>query len=150
MIPVLLVEDDDGDVEITRRAFAKGKIANPLYVVGDGEEAIEYLRHEGRYAGAPSSAPRPGIILLDLNLPRLSGREVLKVIKSDPALRNIPVVVLTTSSQEADVYHCYESGANTFITKPVDFDKFLHAVILIGEYWLYLARISENGAGAVA
>ena len=139
LVPVLLVEDDEDDVAITRRAFKKGRIANPLYVTRDGEEAIEFLRRQGRYENA--DLPQPGLILLDLNMPRLDGREVLKIIKSDPDLKAIPVVVLTTSSEEADVLHCYEDGANTYITKPVDFSNFLSAVVTLGEYWLCLAQI---------
>ncbi len=143
MVGVLLVEDDPEDVQITRRAFKKGKIANPLYVVRDGEEAMEFLHHKGRYADA-SKAPRPGLILLDLNLPRLDGREVLNLIKTDPDLRRIPVVVLTTSSEEADVFGCYDKGANTYITKPVEFQSFLQAVITIGQYWLCIAEIPNR------
>ncbi len=137
---VLLVEDDSEDIEIARRAFQKGRIANPLYAVRDGEEAMEFLHHRGRYADA-AEAPRPGLILLDLNLPGLDGRDVLKLIKDDPDLHRIPVVVLTTSSEKADVVGCYDKGANTYITKPVEFGKFLQAVITIGQYWLGIAVI---------
>ena len=144
-VPVLLVEDDLEDIEITRRAFKKGKIGNPLYVVRDGEEAMEFLQHTGRYAGA-ADVPRPGLILLDLNLPRVDGREVLKLIRHDLNLHRIPVVVLTTSSEEADVFGCYDKGANTYICKPVEFDKFLDAVITIGQYWLCIAQIPGAGA----
>lgn len=143
MVDVLLVEDDLEDIEITRRAFKKGRIANPLYVVRDGEEAMEFLQHTGRYADA-AKAPRPGLILLDLNLPRLDGREVLKLIKGDDNLRRIPVVVLTISSEEADVLACYDRGANTYIVKPVEFDNFLDAVITIGQYWLCIAEIPDD------
>jgi len=139
-ISVLLVEDDEDDIRLTQRAFTKGKILNKLYVVGNGEEAMEFLEHRGRYAD-PQQAPEPGIILLDLNMPRMSGREVLKKIKADEKLRHIPVVILTTSNQEKDVCDCYEQGANTFITKPVEFGKFLKAVVALGEYWLDIARL---------
>ena len=144
LVPVLLVEDDPEDVWITRRAFRKGRIANPLYVVRDGEEAMEFLRHTGRYANGDGEAPRPGLVLLDLKLPRLDGREVLKLIRQDLNLHNIPVVVLTTSSDEAEVLDCYKNGANTYVTKPVEFDRFLKAVITIGQYWLCIAEIPEN------
>ena len=144
LVNILLVEDDPDDIEIARRAFERGKIANPLYVVRDGEEALEFLQHSGRYAD-PDDAPRPGLILLDLNLPRLDGREVLKHIKADASLRRIPVVVLTTSSEEADVLGCYDRGANTYITKPVEYDNFLEAVITIGRYWLAIAEIPDDG-----
>lgn len=144
LVPVLLVEDDPDDVEITRRAFAKGKIANPLHVVRDGEEAMEFLKHTGRYKQA-DCAPRPGLILLDLNLPRLDGRQVLRLVKEDTELRRIPIVVLTTSDEEADVLECYDSGANSYMTKPVDFKKFIEAVVTIGKYWLYFAEIPGEG-----
>ena len=144
LVNILLVEDDPDDIEIARRAFERGKIANPLYVVRDGEEALEFLQHSGRYAD-PDDAPRPGLILLDLNLPRLDGREVLKHIKADASLRRISVVVLTTSSEEADVLGCYDRGANTYITKPVEYDNFLEAVITIGRYWLAIAEIPDDG-----
>ena len=144
LVPVLLVEDDPEDVEITQRAFEKARIANPIYVVRDGQEAMEFLRHTGRYADAGQDAPKPGLILLDLNLPRLDGREVLKLIKEDADLHRIPIVVLTTSSEEADVLSCYDNGANTYISKPVEFDNFLQAVVTIGQYWLCLAEIPDD------
>ena len=144
LVPVLLVEDDPEDVEITQRAFEKARITNPLYVVRDGQEAMEFLRHTGRYADAGQDAPKPGLILLDLNLPRLDGREVLKLIKEDADLHRIPIVVLTTSSEEADVLSCYDNGANTYISKPVEFDNFLQAVVTIGQYWLCLAEIPDD------
>ena len=146
LLPVLLAEDDPDDVQITRRAFKKARIANPLYVVRDGEEAMEFLRQTGRYDENGMDAPRPGVILLDLNMPRLDGRDVLERVKSDDELQKIPVVVLTTSSEEADVLGCYERGANTYITKPVQFDKFLDAVVTIGDYWLCMAELpAERG-----
>ena len=143
IVPVLLVEDDLEDIEIAERAFKKGRIANPFYTVRDGEEAMEFLRQEGRYSD-PVDAPRPGLILLDLNLPRLDGREVLRLIKTDPDLHRIPVVVLTTSGEEADVLGCYDDGANSYVTKPVEFEKFLQAVVTIGEYWLCIAVIPHT------
>lgn len=143
MVPLLLVEDDSEDIDITQRAFKRGKIGNPLYVVRDGEEAMEFLQHTGRYRDE-DEAPQPGLILLDLNLPRLDGREVLRRIKSNPDLRRIPVVVLTMSSEEADVLGCYDLGANTYIVKPVSFDSFLQAVITIGQYWLVIAELPDH------
>ncbi len=143
--PILLVEDDPEDVEITRRAFERGRVLNALHVVHDGEEALAFLRRQGPHARAP--APRPGLILLDLNLPRLDGREVLRTLKADAELKRIPVVVLTTSADEADVLGCYELGANTYITKPVQYGKFLEAVVTIGRYWLCVAEIPRNGEG---
>ncbi len=140
IVPILLVEDDEDDIEITARAIKRAKIINPFYVVRDGEEAWEFLKHTGSYTD-PDKAPRPGLILLDLNMPGLDGREILERIKKDPELHNIPVVVLTTSSEEADVLGCYQKGANTYIIKPVEFDGFIHAVLTIGEYWLSIAKI---------
>ena len=145
MRPVLLVEDDDDDVAIARRAFEKGRIGNPLYVVGDGEEALEYLRQTGRYSD-PGAAPRPSLILLDLNMPRVDGREVLRIIKRDEDLRLIPVVVLTTSSDARDVLSCYRAGANTYVTKPLDFEEFLGAVMTIVRYWLHFAQLPDWSA----
>lgn len=138
--PVLLVEDDPEDVYIAQRAFKEGKLANPLHVVRTGEEALDYLRQTGKYA-QQTEAAKPGLILLDLNLPTMNGHEVLEEIKSDPDLRRIPVVVLTTSAEEADVLGCYDEGANTYIVKPVDFENFLKAVVTIGHYWLGFAEL---------
>ena len=146
LVPVLLVEDDPDDVEIAKRAFTKGRIANPLFVVRDGEEAMEFLCHTGRYARA-ETAPRPGLILLDLNLPRLDGRQVLRLIKEDPKLKRIPTVILTISDEEADIFDCYDHGANTYMTKPIEFDRFIQAVVAIGTYWLCFAEIPANGGG---
>ncbi|KPK65901.1 MAG: hypothetical protein AMK73_01575 [Planctomycetes bacterium SM23_32] len=142
MLPVLLVEDDAEDIYIAQRAFEQGKIANPLHVVRSGEEALEFLQRTGCYVGA-AEAPRPGLILLDLNLPGMRGHEVLERIKQDPQLRRIPVVVLTTSGEEADVCVCYDRGANTYIVKPVAFDKFLEAVKTVGRYWLVVAKLPD-------
>ena len=142
-IPVLLVEDDEDDIRLTQRAFVKGKILNKLYVVRDGEEAMEFLEHRGRYADQ-ASAPPPGVILLDLNMPLMSGREVLKRIKSNESLRHVPVIILTTSDQEEDIWDCYEHGANTFITKPVQFSNFLEAIVTLGRYWLSIAKLPDK------
>lgn len=147
-IPVLLVEDDDDDVRLTQRAFVKGKILNKLYVVRDGEEAMEFLEHRGRYTDRVS-APLPGVILLDLNMPLMNGREVLRRIKSNESLRHVPVIILTTSDQEEDIWDCYEHGANTFITKPVRFSNFLEAVVTLGKYWLCVAELAESKEVAV-
>ena len=141
---VLLVEDDAEDVEITQRAFHKGSIPNPLHVVRSGEAALEFLHHKGCYTES-KEAPRPVLVILDLHLPGLDGCEVLKQIKGDPGLRRIPVVVLTTSSEEADILRCYDVGANTYITKPLEFDQFLEAVLTIGKYWLLVAQVPEDG-----
>jgi len=142
-VVILLVEDDEDDIRLTERAFKKGRLLNRLCVVRDGEEAMEFLEHRGRYADA-EQAPEPGIILLDLNMPRMGGREVLRKIKESPCLRHIPVVVLTTSDQKNDVQECYENGANSFITKPVEFNNFLEAVVTLSKYWLDIAKLPEH------
>lgn len=144
MAGVLLVEDDAEDVEMTERAFRKVRIRNPLHVVRSGEAALQFLRHTGCYADV-NEAPRPALVVLDLHLPGLDGCEVLRQIKGDPRLRRIPVVVLTTSSDEADVARCYDGGANTYITKPLEFDRFLEAVLTLGKYWFLVAQIAEDG-----
>jgi CheY-like chemotaxis protein len=141
---VLLVEDDPGDELITREAFEENKVRNVLHVVRDGEEALDFLYRRGRYAGAP----RPGLILLDLNLPRFDGREVLAQIKSDPELMAIPVVVLTTSEAEEDIMRSYQLHANAYVTKPVDFDQFLSVVRQIDDFFVSLVRLPPGRAGA--
>lgn len=131
LIHILLVEDSPTDVLMTREALDDYKVRNPLHVVEDGVAAMEYLRRQGKYR----DAPRPGLIILDLNLPRKSGREVLEELKSDAALRTIPVVVLTTSKSEEDVARTYGLHANCYITKPVDFSKFAEVVRSINDFW---------------
>ncbi|MFD9737917.1 response regulator [Umezawaea sp. NPDC059074] len=131
-IDVLLVEDDAGDALITEEAFEHHKVFNRLHVVRDGVRALAFLRHEGEYA----DAPRPGLILLDLSLPRLDGHEVLAAIKQDADLRRIPVVVLTTSEAEEDVLRSYQLHANAYVTKPVDFDAFVGAIRQIDDFFI--------------
>lgn len=137
MIQILLVEDDPGDVLITREAFAENKVRNELSVVSDGETALAFLRREGAFAGAP----RPDLILLDLNLPRKSGHEVLAEIKSDETLQRIPVVVLTTSEAEEDILRSYDMHANAYVTKPVDFNRFLTVVRQIDDFFVTVVRL---------
>jgi CheY-like chemotaxis protein len=137
VIDVLLVEDDPGDVLMTREAFEDNKVANRLSVVSDGVSALEFLRKEGEYAQAPT----PDLILLDLNLPRMDGREVLQALKSDDDLRRIPVVVLTTSEAEEDVLRSYSLHANAYVTKPVDFDRFIDVVRQIDEFFVSVVRL---------
>jgi CheY-like chemotaxis protein len=137
VIEVLLVEDDPGDVVMTREAFADYKIHNRLHVVSNGVDAMSFLRREGEYADAPV----PDLILLDLNLPRMDGREVLGAIKEDPRLRTIPVVVLTTSDLEADVTKSYSLHANAYVTKPVDFERFVDVVRQIDEFFVSVVRL---------
>jgi chemotaxis family two-component system response regulator Rcp1 len=131
-IELLLVEDNPGDVRLTQEALREGKVCNHLHVAADGVEALAYLRREGQYA----NARQPDLILLDLNLPKKSGREVLAEIKADPDLRRIPVVILTVSKAEEDVLKSYNLHANCYITKPVDLDQFLGVVKSIEDFWL--------------
>ncbi len=138
VIDVLLVEDDPGDVLMTREAFEHNKLRNRLSVVADGVSAMEFLRKEGEHADAP---PTPDLILLDLNLPRMDGREVLQALKADDALRTIPVVVLTTSEAEEDVVRSYSLHANAYVTKPVDFDQFIDVVRQIDEFFVEVVRL---------
>ncbi len=140
VIDILLVEDSPGDVRLTREALKEGRVANRLHVVGDGEEALAFLRREGTFGDVPS----PGLILLDLNLPRLDGREVLRIMKSDPELRRIPVVVLTTSTSDSDVHQVYDLAGNCYIAKPVDFDRFLEVIRSIEDFWLTVVRLPSR------
>jgi chemotaxis family two-component system response regulator Rcp1 len=136
-IEVLLVEDSPGDVRLTREAFKDAKVHINLHVASDGAEAMEYLGREGKYA----NAPRPDLILLDLNLPKKDGREVLAELKESPALKCIPVVILTTSASETDIQGSYQHHANCYITKPVDLDGFLKVVKSIDSFWLSVVRL---------
>ena len=133
-VDVLLVEDDEGDVLMTREAFEFHKIRNPLHVVTDGEQALQFMRRIGPFAGAP----RPGLILLDVNLPRVSGLEVLAELKQDPELCVIPVVMLTTSQADEDILRSYKLHANAFVTKPVDFEQFIDVIRQIDNFFLSL------------
>jgi two-component system response regulator len=139
-IEILLVEDNPGDADLTREAFATGKIANVLHVVSDGMDAMAFLRRQGKYAGVP----RPDLMLLDLNLPRKDGREVLAEIKADQDLKRIPVVILTTSKDEADVLKSYNLHANCFISKPIDFSEFIRAVRSIEDFWLTIVSLPDE------
>ncbi|MFJ2645249.1 response regulator [Streptomyces sp. NPDC087420] len=136
-IAVLLVEDDPGDELMTREAFEDNKIRNALHVVRDGEEALDFLYRRGAYV----DAPRPDLVLLDLNLPKYDGRQVLEQIKTDPELALIPVVVLTTSSAEEDILRSYKLHANAYVTKPVDIDQFIAAVRQIDQFFVSVVRL---------
>ena len=136
-IEVLLIEDDPGDVLMTREAFDEHKLRNRLSVVSDGDEALAYLRNEGMFR----DAPRPDLILLDLNLPRRDGREVLSVVKADPDLCRIPVVVLTTSQADEDILRSYQLHANAYVTKPVDFDRFVNVVKQIDDFFVSVVKL---------
>ena len=140
VIDILLVEDDPGDVMMTREALADNKVTNRLAVVSDGEAAMRYLRREGEY----DQATPPDLVLLDLNLPRMDGREVLAAMKSDDELRLIPVVVLTTSDAEEDVLRSYSLHANAYVTKPVDFDRFIELVRKIDDFFVSVVRLPAH------
>jgi CheY-like chemotaxis protein len=141
-IVILLADDDADDRMLAQDALAESRLANELRSVQDGEELLEYLQRRGRYAGA--DAPRPGLILLDLNMPRKDGREALREIKADPALRQIPVVVLTTSKAEEDVYRAYDLGVSSFITKPVTFDGLVAVMKTLGKYWFEIVNLPAD------
>ncbi len=136
-LEVLLVEDDEDDVMLTREALKDSKVIVSMAVASDGDEALKRLRREPPF----ENAILPELILLDLNLPRVSGREVLKVLKGDPVLKKIPVVVLTTSAADADIVKCYDLGANCYITKPVDFEQFQRIIKVIDEFWLTIVKL---------
>ena len=136
-VEILLVEDNPGDVRLTQEAFNEGRLRNNLSVVGDGVEAMAFLRQEGEHV----MSPRPDIILLDLNLPKKDGREVLAELKQDPQLRRIPVVVLTTSRAEQDILNAYDLHANCYVTKPVGLDEFISVVKEIEDFWLMLVKL---------
>ena len=135
-IEILLVEDNPDDIDLTVEAFKEGKVRNHLSVAEDGEEALAFLRRTGRF----TTAPCPDLILLDLNLPRISGSEVLAEVKRDPKLKRIPVIILTTSSHEKDILQCYELNANCYITKPMALGKFLAVIRALDEFWLTIVR----------
>ena len=142
-VEVLLVEDNPGDVRLTREALKDGKVSNNLSVVQDGVEAMRFLRREGPYA----DAPRPDVVLLDLNLPKKDGRQVLQEIKSDEALRMIPVVILTSSEAERDISGAYALQANCYITKPVDLDQFITVVRSIEDFWFSIVKLPPEPLG---
>ena len=146
VIEILLVEDSVGDVELTREALKEAKVTNRLHVVHDGVEAMSFLRHQGRYG----EAPRPDLILLDLNMPRMDGRKVLTAIKDDPELKTIPVVILTTSSDEADVMRSYSTHANCYLVKPVDVNRFFEQIRSLEGFWLAVVKLPPAPARSIA
>ena len=139
-VEVLLAEDNPGDVMLTKKALEQGKLANNLHVATDGVEALQFLRQEGEY----SDEPRPDLVLLDLNMPRKDGQDVLKELKDDPDLRRIPVVVLTSSESEEDIAKSYELNANAYLTKPVDFDGFIEIVNRMENFWFKVVKLPES------
>lgn len=142
-ITILLADDDEEDRMLTSEALAESRVANDLRFVTDGEELLDYLYNRGKYA-AGESAPSPGLILLDLNMPRKDGREALREIKADPNLRRIPIIVLTTSKAEEDIYRTYDLGANSFITKPVHFHALVNVMKEIGRYWIEIVELPDG------
>jgi CheY-like chemotaxis protein len=139
-ITILMADDDEEDCMLVQEALAEARLANDLRFVHDGEELLAYLRREGRYSD-PAISPRPGLILLDLNMPRVDGREALERIKGDPCLHRIPVVVLTTSKAEEDIYRSYDLGVNSYITKPVTFDGLVDAMQVLKRYWFEIVEL---------
>jgi CheY-like chemotaxis protein len=139
-IVILLVDDDEEDRMLACDALAESRLSNDIYCATDGEDLMDYLHRRGKYT-PPAEAPRPGLILLDLNMPKKDGREALREIKSDPELRHIPVVVLTTSKAEEDIYRSYESGASSFISKPVTFDGLVELMKGLGRYWFEIVDL---------
>ena len=141
---ILIVEDSEDDYDATVRALTKGtNLRNPIRHCEDGQECLDYLYHRGRYA-EQETAPRPGIILLDLNLPGIDGRKVLSEVKSDPELRAIPVVIMTNSEDDRDINRCYQTGANTYVPKPVDWEGFFQAMTRLKEYWFEIAILPKT------
>jgi two-component system, response regulator len=143
-VEILLVEDDAADAEMTLRALRRNNLANKVHWVKDGEQALEYVAGSGSYAGRDPALPK--LVMLDLKMPKVDGIEVLRALKSDPATRAIPVVVMTSSSEEKDVVASYQLGVNSYIVKPVQFDAFLEIVAKIGLYWVLTNRVPNEGA----
>ncbi len=145
-ITILMADDDADDRQMTKEAFLESRLGNDLRFVEDGVELLDYLNRRGKYA-PPAEAPRPGLILLDLNMPKMDGREALKAIKADPELRRIRVVVMTTSKAEEDVMRTYDLSAASYITKPVTFTQLSEVIRALGKYWLEIVELPDNGNG---
>jgi chemotaxis family two-component system response regulator Rcp1 len=141
-IDILLVEDNEGDVHLTREALKRAKVRNQVHTTSDGVEAMQFLRREGEF----KDAPRPDLVLLDLNLPNMDGREVLAAMKSDASLRTIPIVVVTSSAAEQDIVKTYDLNANAYVTKPVDLQQFLHVIGALGDFWLEIVKLPPKSA----
>lgn len=144
IIRILLVEDNPDDIEITQKALKEAKVINKLWVVRDGQEALDFLQHKGNYQD-PTASPKPGLILLDINLPKVNGLEVLRIVKNDPELKRIPVVILTVSKRDEDIVRSYNDGCNSFIQKPVNFENFVEVIRQVSLYWGLLNISSPNG-----
>ncbi len=145
-ITILLCDDDEDDRMLTMQALEAAHVSNAINTVEDGEQLLDYLYQRGEYAGENGTAPRPGLILLDLNMPKMDGREALKIIKGDPTLREIPVVILTTSRADQDILRSYELGVNSFISKPVTFSGLVEAMNVLGKYWLEIVELPPRPA----
>ncbi|MFC4426003.1 response regulator [Deinococcus navajonensis] len=143
-ITILMADDDEDDRMFAEDALEESRVLNNFRCVQDGEELMDYLKRRGKYA-APGAAPRPGLILLDLNMPRKDGREALAEIKSDPTLRSIPVIVLTTSSAQEDIIRSYDLGVNSFVTKPVTFSALVEVMRHLGRYWIEIVQLPDHG-----
>jgi CheY-like chemotaxis protein len=146
-VTILMADDDADDRQMTKEAFEESRLSNDLRFVEDGVELLDYLYRRGKYS-EPARSPRPGLILLDLNMPKKDGREALEEIKSDPNLQNIPVVVLTTSKEEEDIHRSYQLHANSYVTKPVTFESLVKVIRSIGQYWLEIVELPHSGNGA--
>ncbi len=146
-IVILLADDDAEDREMTRKALASNQLANDLYTVEDGEQLLDFLHHRGQFA-PPVRSPTPGLILLDLNMPKMDGREALAAIKADPTLRRIPVVVMTTSQAEQDISRTYDLGTNSFITKPITLAGLIEVTKVLGQYWFQIVKLPSPAEGS--
>jgi CheY-like chemotaxis protein len=147
-ITILVCDDDEDDRMLTQQALEDAHVSNAVCFVSDGEQLLDYLYQRGEYAGETGKAPRPGLILLDLNMPKVDGREALKTIKGDPSLRDIPVVVLSTSRLDEDIARSYQLGVNSFITKPVTFSGLVEAMNVLGRYWLEIVELPPKADAA--
>ncbi len=143
VITILMADDDEDDCLLVKEAFKESKLCNDLRFVADGEELMDYLHRRGKYAD-PASAPKPGIILLDLNMPRKDGRQALKEIKADPELRSIPIVILTTSREQVDILASYSTGANSFVVKPVKFQALVELIKVLERYWFEIVKLPTS------
>ncbi|HEY9805177.1 MAG TPA: response regulator [Candidatus Obscuribacterales bacterium] len=148
-ITILMADDDEDDRMLAQEALEECRLANDLHFVEDGEQLLDYLYHRGKFA-PPSPSPRPGLILLDLNMPRKDGREALQAIKADVELRQIPIVVLTTSQAEEDIYRTYDLGANSYITKPVTFESLVEVMKILGRYWFEIVELPLEDLGSAS
>lgn len=148
IVTILMADDDEDDCMLAQEALAESRLAHDLHVVTDGEELLDYLYRRGKYSN-PMSSPRPGLILLDLNMPKKDGREALREIKGNPELRQIPIIVLTTSKAEEDIFLSYDLGANSFIIKPVTFSALVEVMKTIGKYWFEIVELPIEAGGGV-